>query len=126
MSHLPDDEGSQLGYVSKSTFLHLWDKFKQTEQALAEAERIKDNFARSVIDLGNQARESADQLKALREELAEADRISEEYGKAALDLSNECQEASEQVVALKKELARVQEDLHTANDMLAKVFKPRQ
>lgn len=90
MSHLPDDDASQV-YVSKSTFLHLWEKFKQTEQALAESERIKDNFARSVIDLGNQARESADQLKALREELA-----------------------------------RVQEDLHTANDMLAKVFKPRQ
>jgi hypothetical protein len=91
MSHFPDDEGSQLGYVSKSTFLHLWDKFKQTEQALAESERIKDSFAKSVIDLGNQARESADQLKALKEELA-----------------------------------RVQEDLHTANEMLAQVFKPRQ
>jgi predicted nucleic acid-binding Zn-ribbon protein len=36
-----------------------------------------------------------------------------------LRLGNECKEWADQAKALKEELARVQEDLHTANDVLA-------
>ena len=82
MSELPDDD--QLAYVSKATFTHLWEKFKQTEQALAQSDTINHSLASNVLRLGNECKEWADQAKALKEELA-----------------------------------RVQEDLHTANDVLA-------
>jgi chromosome segregation ATPase len=82
MSDLPIDP--ELSYVSKATFLHLWEKFKQQEKELAEANSIKESFASNVLRLGNECRDWSDQVKGLREELA-----------------------------------RVQEDLHTANDVLA-------
>jgi hypothetical protein len=68
MSELPDDP--QLAYVSKATFLHLWDKFKQTEQALAQSDQINHSLASNVLRLGNECRDHADQAKALKEELA--------------------------------------------------------
>ena len=68
MSDLPIDP--ELSYVSKATFLHLWDKFKQLEKELAEANRIKESFATNVLRLGNECRDQADQVKGLREELA--------------------------------------------------------
>jgi predicted transcriptional regulator len=82
MSDLPIDP--ELSYVSKATFLHLWDKFKQQEKDLEQANSIKESFAKNVLRLGDECRDQADQVKGLREELA-----------------------------------RVQEDLHTANDVLA-------
>lgn len=68
MSDLPIDP--ELSYVSKATFLHLWDKFKQLEKELAEANRIKESFATNVLRLGNECRDQADQVKGLKEELA--------------------------------------------------------
>ncbi len=68
MSDLPIDP--ELSYVSKATFLHLWDKFKQLEKDLAEANSIKESFATNVLRLGNECRDQADQVKALKEELA--------------------------------------------------------
>jgi hypothetical protein len=68
VSDLPIDP--ELSYVSKATFLHLWDKFKQLEKDLAEANSIKESFATNVLRLGNECRDQADQVKALKEELA--------------------------------------------------------
>ncbi len=68
MSELPDDD--QLAYVSKATFTHLWEKFKQTEQALAQSDQINQSLASNVLRLGNECRDYADQAKALKEELA--------------------------------------------------------
>jgi predicted nucleic acid-binding Zn-ribbon protein len=68
MSELPDDD--QLAYVSKATFTHLWEKFKQTEQALAQSDSINHSLASNVLRLGNECKEWADQAKALKEELA--------------------------------------------------------
>jgi septal ring factor EnvC (AmiA/AmiB activator) len=68
MSELPDDD--QLAYVSKATFSHLWEKFKQTEQALAQSDTINHSLASNVLRLGNECKEWADQAKALKEELA--------------------------------------------------------
>jgi predicted nucleic acid-binding Zn-ribbon protein len=68
MSELPDDE--QMAYVSKATFTHLWEKFKQTEQALAQSDTINHSLASNVLRLGNECKEWADQAKALKEELA--------------------------------------------------------
>lgn len=66
MSELPDDNS----YVSKATFTHLWEKFKQTEQALAQSDQINQSLASNVLRLGNECRDYADQAKALKEELA--------------------------------------------------------
>lgn len=68
MSDLPIDP--ELSYVSKATFIHLWDKFKQLEKELAEANTIKESFATNVLRLGNECRDWSDQVKGLREELA--------------------------------------------------------
>ena len=68
MSELPEDD--QLAYVSKATFTHLWEKFKQTEQALAQSDTINHSLASNVLRLGNECKEWADQAKALKEELA--------------------------------------------------------
>ena len=71
MSELPDHgEPSFVSYVSKATFIHLWEKFKQTEQALAQSDSINQNLAASVLRLGNECRDQADQVKGLKEELA--------------------------------------------------------
>jgi predicted transcriptional regulator len=70
MSDLPDHgEPSFVSYVSKATFIHLWDKFKQKEKDLAEAQSINQSLAASVLRLGNECRDQADQVKALKEEL---------------------------------------------------------
>ena len=61
MSDLPIDP--ELSYVSKATFLHLWDKFKQQEKDLAEANSIKESFATNVLRLGNECRDQAGQVK---------------------------------------------------------------
>ena len=68
MSDLPIDP--EVSYVSKATFLHLWDKFKQLEKELAEANSIKESFAKNVLRLGDECRDQADQVKGLKEELA--------------------------------------------------------
>lgn len=68
MSDLPIDP--EVSYVSKATFLHLWDKFKQLEKELAEANTIKESFATNVLRLGNECRDWSDQAKGLKEELA--------------------------------------------------------
>ena len=68
MSDLPIDP--EVSYVSKATFIHLWDKFKQLEKDLAEANSIKESFATNVLRLGNECRDWSDQVKGLREELA--------------------------------------------------------
>lgn len=71
MSELPDHgEPSFVSYVSKATFIHLWEKFKQTEQALAQSDSINQNLAASILRLGNECRDQADQVKGLKEELA--------------------------------------------------------
>jgi predicted transcriptional regulator len=68
MSDLPIDP--EVSYVSKATFLHLWDKFKQQEKDLEQANSIKESFAKNVLRLGDECRDQADQLKGLKEELA--------------------------------------------------------
>lgn len=68
MSDLPIDP--ELSYVSKATFLHLWDKFKQLEQDLEQANGIKESFAKNVLRLGDECRDQADQVRGLKEELA--------------------------------------------------------
>lgn len=68
MSDLPIDP--ELSYVSKATFLHLWDKFKEQEKELAQAKATAESFASNVLRLGNECREWSDQVKGLREELA--------------------------------------------------------
>jgi uncharacterized membrane protein YdfJ with MMPL/SSD domain len=71
MSELPDHgEPSFVSYVSKATFIHLWEKFKQTEQALAQSDSINQSLAASALRLGNECRDQADQVKAMKEELA--------------------------------------------------------
>jgi septal ring factor EnvC (AmiA/AmiB activator) len=69
MSFMPEDD-DQVAYVSKATFTHLWEKFKQTEQALAQSDSINHSLASNVLRLGNECKEWADQAKALKEELA--------------------------------------------------------
>jgi septal ring factor EnvC (AmiA/AmiB activator) len=69
MSFMPEDD-DQVAYVSKATFTHLWEKFKQTEQALAQSDTINHSLASNVLRLGNECKEWADQAKALKEELA--------------------------------------------------------
>lgn len=68
MSELPDD--LELAYVSKATFTHLWEKFKQTEQALAQSDSINHNLASNCLRLGDECRDYTDQVKGLKEELA--------------------------------------------------------
>jgi septal ring factor EnvC (AmiA/AmiB activator) len=68
MSDLPDDP--QLAYVSKATFLHLWEKFKQQEKDLAEAQSINQNLAKNVLRLGSECRDWFGQVDALKQELA--------------------------------------------------------
>ncbi len=68
MSDLPIDP--ELSYVSKATFIHLWDKFKEQEKELAQSKATVESFASNVLRLGNECREWADQVKGLREELA--------------------------------------------------------
>ena len=68
MSDLPIDP--ELSYVSKATFLHLWEKFKQQEKDLAQSKATAESFASNVLRLGNECREWSDQVKGLREELA--------------------------------------------------------
>jgi nitrate reductase assembly molybdenum cofactor insertion protein NarJ len=69
MSFMPDDD-DKLAYVSKATFTHLWEKFKQTEQALAQSDTINHSLASNVLRLGNECRDQGEQVKALKEELA--------------------------------------------------------
>lgn len=68
MSDLPIDP--ELSYVSKATFIYLWDKFKQQEKELAQAKAIMESFASSVLRLGNECREWSDQVNGLKQELA--------------------------------------------------------
>lgn len=77
MSDLPIDP--ELSYVSKATFLHLWEKFKQQEKDLAEANSIKESFATNVLRLGNECRDQASQVNGLKEELA---RVMEDLHRA--------------------------------------------
>jgi DNA repair exonuclease SbcCD ATPase subunit len=68
VSDLPIDP--ELSYVSKATFLHLWDKFKQLEGDLEQANGINRSFANNVLRLGDECRDAADQIRGLKEELA--------------------------------------------------------
>lgn len=68
MSDLPIDP--ELSYVSKATFIHLWDKFKEQEKELAQSKATVESFASNVLRLGNECREWADQVKRLKEEMA--------------------------------------------------------
>lgn len=68
MSDLPIDP--ELSYVSKATFLHLWDKFKQQEKDLAQAQDINTNLAKNVLRLGSECRDWFGQTDALKQELA--------------------------------------------------------
>ncbi|CAB4162055.1 hypothetical protein UFOVP779_10 [uncultured Caudovirales phage] len=59
-----------VAYVSKATFIHLWDKFKEQEKELAQSKATAESFASNVLRLGNECRDWSDQVKGLREELA--------------------------------------------------------
>lgn len=68
MSDLPIDP--ELSYVSKATFIHLWDKFKQQEKELAQSKATAESFASNVLRLGNECRDWFGQTDALKQELA--------------------------------------------------------
>jgi hypothetical protein len=79
MSDTPIDP--DVAYVSKATFLHLWDKFKQQEKELEQAKANSQSCATNVLRLGGECRDWADQVKGLKEELA---RVQQD-----LDITNE-------------------------------------
>jgi hypothetical protein len=56
----------------------------------------------------------------------ESEALQMRYAQQCISLGQEAKDYADQVKALKEELARVQEDLHRANEVLAKLFKDRQ
>lgn len=72
MSDTPEikEDSADMAYVSKATFTHLWDLFKQNEAALAQADLACATYAGNVLRIGDECRDYATQVTSLKGELA--------------------------------------------------------